>query len=450
MARDSTFHARRRPTVARRVSGGTGVCDVSGPCAHAQGYHRAIVGAPLFAVLFLLAGCAYGPPPDLRTGAGLNGAPRANAVAPNAPTAADQRAPAVPERDRVLVDYRAGVSALRAGNFDEAKARFDDAIVRIGGIITNDAEAARARTLFTAESNKPFIGEPYERVMAYYYRGILYWRDGQPDNARACFRSGQVIDSDPEQKNYDADYVLLDYLDGLASAKLQADGSDAWARAQAHAGEKFALPPYNPAANVLFFAEYGYGPRKYAAGQHGEMLRFHAEDSPTRSARLVLEDGRKIIPLPAYDDLGYQATTRGGRVMDHILGNKAYFKTGANVAGDAAFAGAIIANDQARRRERQGKDGDDANLAAVGLGILGIIGKVASAATRTEADTRQWNNLPQRLSFAALKLPPGEHAGRVEFLDRDGNVLESRTQSVSFSVGADDRDTVVFLSELKR
>src|SRR3954464_12898001 len=61
------------------------------------------------------------------------------------PTDADRRPPPVPERNRVLVDYRSGLNALRAGHYDEAKARFDDAIVRIGGIITNDAEAARAR-----------------------------------------------------------------------------------------------------------------------------------------------------------------------------------------------------------------------------------------------------------------------------------------------------------------
>jgi hypothetical protein len=286
--------------------------------------------------------------------------------------------------------------------------------------------------------------------MAYYYRGILYWRDGQPDNARACFRSGQVIDGDPEHQNYDADYVLLDYLDGLASAKLQADGRDAYARARARAGEALALPSYNPDANVLVFAEYGYGPRKYAAGEYGELLRFYTDDSPTRSARLVLDHGRTIIPLPAYDDLGYQATTRGGRVMDHILGNKAYFKSGAGAAGDIALAGAVIAHDQSLRRERQGKDGDDAKKAAVGLGILGVIGKAASAATQAEADTRQWDNLPQRLSFAAVELPPGEYKGKIEFLDRDGDVLEQRTQAVSILVGADDRDTVVFLSELKR
>jgi tetratricopeptide (TPR) repeat protein len=405
-----------------------------------------LLGASL--AVAALSGCAYAPAAP-RT-ARENDAIEAARATANGPTAADRRVAAVTERERVLFDYRFAASALRAGDFDTAKAKLDDAIARIGGIITSDADAARARSLFTAESTKPFIGEPYERVMAYYYRGILYWRDGQPDNARACFRSGQVIDSDPEHENYDADYVLLDYLDGLATAKLNGDGSDAYARAKAHAGEAVSLPPYNPAANVLVFAEYGYGPRKYAAGEQGELLRFHTDDSPTKSARLVLENGRKIVPLPVYDDIGYQATTRGGRVMDHILGNKAYFKAGASVAGDVALAGAVIAQDQGRRRERRGKDGDDANMAAVGLGILGVIGKVASAATQTQADIRQWDNLPQRLSFAAIALPPGQHSGRIEFLDRDGAVLEQRTQRVTISVGADDRDTVVFLSELKR
>ena len=364
-------------------------------------------------------------------------------------TVADRQVP-VPERDRVLFDYRIAATALRRGDDAVAKEKLDDAIARIGGIIANSADAARARSLFSAESSKVFIGEPYERTMAYFYRGILYWRDGQPDNARACFRSGQVIDSDPTNEHYDADYVLLDYLDGLATAKLGGDGSDAFARAQRNAGERLALAPYQPAANVLVFAEFGYGPRKYAAGQHGELLRFYADDSPSRSARLLLDGGTKIVPLPAFDDLGFQATTRGGRVMDHILGNKAVFKAGANVAGDIALAGSAIAHEKSRRREREGKDTDDSDFAAVGLGVLGMIGKVASAATDATADTRQWDNLPQRLSFAAIELPAGQHPGRIEFLDRDGNVLEQRTQTITLNVAAADRDTVVFLSELKR
>ena len=86
----------------------------------------------------------------------------------------------------------------------------------------------------------------------------------------------------------------------------------------------------------------------------------------------------------------------------------------------------------------------------MGLGVLGVLGKVVSSATRPEADTRQWDNLPQRLSFAAVRLPPGEHAGRLEFLDREGRVLAARTRPVNLSVAPGDRDTVLFFSELPR
>lgn len=393
------------------------------------------------AALLACSGCAS------YEGASSGGAP-GTALGPAKVSSADRKVASAAARDRVLFDYRAAATALRTGKDAEAKARLDDAIALIGGIITNSEDAKRARSLFSGESEKTFIGEPYERVMAYYYRGILYWRDGEPDNARACFRSAQLIDSDSENAQYKADYVLLDYLEGLASVKLEADGSDSYQRAQERAGSR-VLPPYTPTNNVLIFAEYGYGPRKIAAGQYGEQLRFVTEDSPTHAARLVLDNGQKIVPLPAFDDLGYQAATRGGRVMDHILGNKAVFKSNVDAAGNVALVGAVIANDQARRRERQGRDGDDANLAAVGLGILGLIGKAASAATTPNADTRQWDNLPQRLSFATLALPPGEHAGTLQFLDRSGNVLERRTRPVTLSVQEADRDTVIFLSELK-
>jgi len=378
--------------------------------------------------------------------AGLTGC----VTSPDEPRAAVRGEPAGPERDRVLHACRAAATALRTGDFTGAKVRLDDALARLGGLIVDDAAAARARSLFAAEDTKVFLGEPYERVMAYFYRGILYWRDGEPDNARACFRSAQFTDAGAAEARYAADYLLLDYLEGLATTKLQGDGADALARARALAGERFRLPDYAPGANVLVFAEYGYGPRKYAAGRYGEELRFEVEDSPSRSARLVLHEGRTVVPLPPYDDLGFQATTRGGRVMDHILGRKAVFKAATDAAADVALAGSVIAADQARRRDHRGRDGGGAEATAVGLGVLGVLGKVVSTATRPEADTRQWNNLPQRLSFAALRLPPGEHSGRLEFLDREGRVLPARTRAVSLSVAPGDRDTVLFFSELPR
>jgi hypothetical protein len=341
-------------------------------------------------------------------------------------------------KDRVLWDDRVAAIALRLGNLDEAKTELDDAILKGGGMINNTSDAAKARSLFHPEDTKTFIGEPYERIMDYYYRAIIYWRDGQPDNARACYRTGQILGSNVGNHQYQSTFVLLDYLDGFASARLGEDGSDSLARAQAIT--KRRLPPYNKEANVLVFAEYGHGPVKYAGGEYGEQLRFYTEESRIRSARLTV-DGHKVW-LPPYDNLNYQATTRGGRVMDHILGNKAVFKGTTDTVGNVALVGAAVA---ANQDSRQG------NEAAVGLAAIGLISKIASAATTAQADIRAWDNLPQFLSFAALKLAPGHHSGQIEYLPEGGEPDPVLTRQVTITVPADPSAiTVVFLSELPR
>jgi tetratricopeptide (TPR) repeat protein len=387
--------------------------------------HRGVVALLMLAAFELLTGCM--DEVDRRPAIAYTGDP---IVDGNAELAA------APPKDRVLWDDRIAATALRMGNFDEAKAKLDAAVLRGGGIINNTADAAKARSLFHSEDTKTFIGEPYERIMDYYYRAILYWRDGEPDNARACYRTGQVLGSDVENHQYKSDFVLLYYLEGFASEKLGEDASDIFARAQAIT--KRRLPPYNKAANVLVFAEYGHGPVKYAGGEYGEQLRFYTEESRIRSARLTI-DGHKVW-LPPYDDLDHQATTRGGRVMDYILGNKAVFKGTTNTVGNVALVGAAVA---ANQDSRQG------NEAAVGLAAIGIISKIASAATTPQADIRTWDNLPQFLSFAALKLSPGEHSGQVEYLTRDGEPDPNLTREVTVTVPADtSANTIVFLSEL--
>ncbi len=373
----------------------------------------------------------------------------------------DPRFAGVPERDRVLAEYRLAAGAMRAGDFEEAKKQLDDALLRIGGLISGPDDAAkRSRGLFTAEREKTFIGEPYERVMAFYYRGLLYWRDGQPDNARACFRSAEFIDGDAEDKTYQSDYVLLDYLDGLATTKLAGDGSDARSRAEKVA--KHPLPAYDLESNVLCFVEFGAGPRKVAAGQYGEQLKFQFSASRVRSASLsVAEQNLYFTP---WDNLNFQALTRGGRVMDHVLGNKAVFKRNADVAGDLALAGSAIAADNVYKEKKKvvtdergrkhvvtevEKDQGNENL-AIGLGLLGLGSKIFSAATETRADTRTWDNLPQYLSFAALRLPPGEHPALLQFFDADGRAIEDLTRRVAITVTDPAKDTVIFLSEQKR
>jgi hypothetical protein len=339
-----------------------------------------------------------------------------------------------PARDRVMWENRAAGAALRRGLYGEAKPLLDDALLTIGGIYGNVPDAKRARSYFHEEARKTFLGEPYERVMAYYYRGILYWRDGELDNARACFRSAQIQDADTENKQYAGDYVLLDYLDGLATAKLGGDGSDALKRAKPLC--KLAIPPdYDPKANVLFFVDYGAGPTKYATGEYHEELRFMPGHSVAREV-MINVDGQLVAHMGPYDDLTYQATTRGGRVMDYILGNKAVFKKSTDVADDVALiSGAVLATD--RRTDEAG----------LGLLAFGLLSKIVSATTKPAADVRAWDNLPQYLSFAAVPLSPGPHVATLEFLDEKRQPIANLTKTVNFTVPSVARDTVIYVND---
>ena len=213
---------------------------------------------------------------------------------------------------------------------------------------------------------------------------------------------------------------------------------------------------------MLCFVEFGRGPRKIAAGQYGEQLRFQVAPSRIRSASLSVR-AQSLHFLP-WDNLNFQAVTRGGRVMDHVLGNKAVFKRNTEVVGDLALAGSAVAADKIYKEKRrvetdekgrkrvvtETEKNEGAENTAIALGVIGIFSKIASAATQTQADTRTWDNLPQYLSFGALRLPPGEHAAILQFYDADGHAVEDLTRRLTLSVGDPSRDTVIFLSELKR
>lgn len=339
-------------------------------------------------------------------------------------------------RDEVLQKYRSAAAAMQRAQFDQAKPLLDDALLSLGGITAGDVTARQARSTFRQESTKNFRGEPYERVMAYYYRGILYWMDGEPDNARACFKSAQLQDSDAEAGQYQADYAVLDYLDGLVTSKLGGSATDALQRSRSHA-RLSSLPDYDVTANVLIFFEMGTGPRKYAAGEHGEQLRFSPGSSRATQVRLSL-NGRGIDVKP-WDDLSWQATTRGGRVMDHVLKNKAVFKSATDSFGNAGLiaGGALAIGGQGSR--------GPADEIGVGLLAAAVVSKLISSAVTPEADTRQWDNLPNLVGFSALHAAPGQHRLVAEFLDGAGRVTLSR--DATFTVVPGGRDIVLFLSD---
>lgn len=357
-----------------------------------------------------------------------------------------------PAKDKVLWQYRIAASAMRLGRYEDAKLELDGALMRINGIMGPDKTAEEARSMFKAEAKKTFIGEPYERVMANYYRGILYWMDGDADNARACFVNGQFLDSDAgqfhensktdksEADKFASDYVLLDYLDGLIKFRSGGDGDDAFKRAIERCPYK-SLPPYDKEANVFVFAEFGKGPTKYATGQYKQELRFKPGGSQVSEARLKVNG--QTHRLPPYDDINFQAVTRGGRVMDHILNNKAVFKDTTSAVGDAALvAGAVTASTSSYAGSDVGA------YAGVGMMAFGLLSKMVSTAANPAADVRCWDNLPAHLSFASLTLAPGEYPATVEFLDETETPYIIKDIVIKVADGG--KQTVVFVSDQER
>jgi len=122
-------------------------------------------------------------------------------------------------------------------------------------------------------------------------------------------------------------------------------------------------------------------------------------------------------------------------VMDHILANKAVFKSTTDNIGNAALiSGAVLAHNRGTQE------------AALGLVAAGILSKIVSAATTPSADTRYWDGLPQYLSFTAISLPPGQHTLSFEFRDQNGRGLPNLTKTFTVQVSAS-QDKVVYVSD---
>ena len=103
------------------------------------------------------------------------------------------------------------------------------------------------------------------------------------------------------------------------------------------------------------------------------------------------------------EDIWFQASTRGGRQIQAILDGKAEFKEGMNTAGAIGIGSGLGMMNAGSRY-------NDNNMAAAGAIVLlaGLMAHAAAAATTPEADLRFWDNLPDNLHFATLRIPVGE------------------------------------------
>jgi len=334
------------------------------------------------------------------------------------------------ERNLVLNSMRLGLDAFQLNYFDIAGKLLDIAIEGIETIYANNPRAIKARKLWYEEGMKDFKGEPYERVMAYYYRGLLYMLEGKYEDAGICFRNGILQDAFAEEQQYRCDFALLYFLEGWCWQKM-----NQISKAEESFKEFKEFRPDAPVPsledNVLFIIETGPAPRKLADGiGHYELKIFRGKGE--RAVRVVLYNNDKEIKVYPMEDIAWQAMTRGGRKFDKILYGQAQFKQ--DTAATASFLTESANNAMLASSLMRGSASSNMQGVAAGMAVVGSLVTIASIKAKPRADTRYWDNLPETIHIAFLKLSPGVHQVKIKFFDKENNELTFLEKQIEFNV----------------
>lgn len=324
-------------------------------------------------------------------------------------------------RNEVLNRLEIGSAALFYGDIDKARENFDLALTIIESTYANTENALKARSLWHEEGRKDFRGEPYERAMAYYYRGLIYIIDGEYDNARASFLSGLMQDAFAEEEQNRSDFLLMMYLIGWSSQKMGSDhlARDAWQELQTFLPD--FVPP-DPADNVLVLAETGAAPRKLADGVgHYQLVYRRGRNFQEKQVALSTEN-ISLNPKPI-EDIYFQASTRGGRPVDAIIEGKAKFRAVNDSMGSA------LADLGTTTRVFSPLLGGDSAQISNALALVGVTHLMLASNTVPRADTRYWQRLPDIIHIESTKLSTETFSDPLQwsmsYLDLEGKPIDS-------------------------
>lgn len=306
----------------------------------------------------------------------------------------------------VLNNLRLGSAFLAAGQLDAAERAFLAAYEVINSYGVNDGGRTLGAVL-VSENIKVWKGEPFERAMANFYLGLIFYIQHDYANARGAFENAlfKLKDYDP-QKNQDVGELESRFA--LAQLML----AKSWQRLGREdlAGQYFntvarehpeltalADPARNAASNLLLVVDFGYGPRKIRQSD-GDVVGFSPRpyEAGPIPRPLVLVDGRREglddFARPPMDLL-VLAQQRQWQSIDTIRTIKSALGSGLIIAG--GYEGL-----------RQHPDPE----ASIALLTAGLLLKATS-----QADIRQWEMLPRTTFILPLHVAPGTHDVTVSF-----------------------------------
>jgi len=328
------------------------------------------------------------------------------------------------ERNRVLNHMEIGLAAYRAEHFEASKKSFDSAIREISAIYADSEDARKARSLWHEEGGKNFKGEPYERAMIFFYRGMLFLRDADYENARASFINGIMQDAFAEEEQNKSDFALFLYLAGWAA--MQMGSHDL---AQSHFDElKLYRPDFDQPPDdhdLLVIVETGRSPRKLADGVgHYELVYRRGKNFSEN--RVKIEYDNLVESAYPIEDIFFQASTRGGREVDKIIKGKAVFKKKTQAFG-SSLSNLTNNSVMAGNASLYGSSGTKAFGALTAISVASM---ALSAKANPRADTRYWSSLPDTVHVKTFKYSEDHTQLKALFLDKNDTEYASLNKSV--------------------
>lgn len=118
--------------------------------------------------------------------------------------------------DRVLHQVQLASLALAEGQRELAEQQLRRAVVRMQDFRADGA----FRAMVGAERSKEWKGEPYEKMMAFLYLGLLLFEKGDYGNALAMGRSAVLADTGTSAERYRSDFAAAFVLQALAYDRL--------------------------------------------------------------------------------------------------------------------------------------------------------------------------------------------------------------------------------------
>jgi tetratricopeptide (TPR) repeat protein len=321
----------------------------------------------------------------------------------------------------VLNNLRLGSAALLDYDLDESERAFLRAYEVLNSFGVNDGGRTLGAVLVD-EKIKIWRGEPYERAMANFYLGLVYYIRQDYENARGAFENAlfKLRDyagddkkaSKDESHDVESNFAVAALMLGKCWQKL---GREDLAKANLDRAVELAprlrdIADYdrNLKSNMLLVIDYGHAPQK-VTDFDGALVGF--APSPQQAGPLpqanVSIDGKLMNVGPSLDcgpptiDTVAMAQDRRWQSIDTIRTVKSVVGTGMIAAGAYEGLRGASGSGSAQRRDL---------IAAAALLGTGLLLKATS-----QADVRQWEMLPRTVYVVPLHVPPGKHDVVIEF-----------------------------------